>query len=101
MDPFSAIVVPLITLTALEIVLGIDNIVFIAILTSKLPPDQQKKARNVGLGLAMFMRILLLLAISWIIRLTEPLFAVWGHEVSGKDLILLIGGLFLLTKATI
>lgn len=90
----------LVTLTAMEIVLGIDNIVFLAILTGKLPPEQQTKARRLGLFAAMFMRILLLLALSWIMRLTQPLFAVFGHAVSGRDLILLVGGVFLIAKAT-
>ena len=89
-----------ITLLGLEIILGIDNVVFISILAGKLPPDQQPKARYVGLGLAMFMRIGLLFSISWVIRLTAPLFAVFGHEISGRDLILIVGGLFLLAKAT-
>jgi predicted tellurium resistance membrane protein TerC len=89
-----------ITLLALEIILGIDNVIFISILAGKLPPEQQPKARYLGLGLAMLMRILLLLSLSWVIRLTAPLFAVLGHEVSGRDLILIIGGLFLLAKAT-
>ena len=102
-------VIALLTLSALEIVLGIDNIVFISILVGKLPADQQDKARKIGLGLAMGMRILLLLAIGWIMRLTEPLFhipAVWtGADgdhlgISGRDLILLVGGLFLIGKAT-
>ncbi|HUF14143.1 MAG TPA: TerC family protein [Longimicrobiales bacterium] len=88
------------TLTALEIVLGIDNVVFISILAGKLPKDQQKKARTVGLGLAMFMRIALLFAISWVIGLTAPLFEVLAQEISGRDLILLFGGLFLIGKAT-
>jgi len=92
--------VALLTLTAMEIVLGIDNIVFLAILTGKLPPEQQGKARRIGLFLAMFMRIGLLLTLSWIMRLTQPLFAVLGHAVSGRDLILLVGGLFLIFKAT-
>jgi len=90
----------LLTLTAMEIVLGIDNIVFLAILTGKLPPAQQGKARRIGLFLAMFMRILLLLTLTWIMRLTQPLFSVLGHAVSGRDLILLAGGLFLIAKAT-
>lgn len=90
----------LLTLTALEIVLGIDNIVFIVILTGKLGPSQQAKARRVGLFLAMFMRIALLLTISWIMRLTQPLFQVLGHSFSGRDLILLAGGLFLIGKST-
>jgi predicted tellurium resistance membrane protein TerC len=88
------------TLTVLEIVLGIDNIIFISILCGKLPPDQQPKARRIGLGLAMVMRILLLLSISWVIRLTNPLFTVFSQAVSGRDLVLLIGGLFLLGKST-
>ena len=92
--------IALVTLTALEIVLGIDNIVFISILAGKLPAEQQGRARTVGLALAMATRILLLLSISWIIRLTAPLFEVLGQEISGRDLILLAGGLFLLAKAT-
>ena len=90
----------LVTLTAMEIVLGIDNIVFLAILTGKLPAAQQGKARRIGLFLAMFMRIGLLLTLSWIMRLTQPLFSTFGHAVSGRDLILLVGGLFLIFKAT-
>ena len=89
-----------VTLLGLEIVLGIDNVVFISILAGKLPAAQQPKARYVGLGLAMLMRIALLFSISWVIRLTAPLFAVFGHEISGRDLILIVGGLFLLAKAT-
>lgn len=89
-----------VTLLGLEIVLGIDNVVFISILAGKLPAEQQPKARYVGLGLAMLMRIALLFSISWVIRLTAPLFAVFGHEISGRDLILIGGGLFLLAKAT-
>ena len=88
------------TLTALEIVLGIDNIVFISILADKLPPEQRPKARRVGLGLAMFIRIALLASIAWIIGLTAPLFTVAGVEISGRDLVLLLGGLFLLAKST-
>ena len=88
------------TLTVLEIVLGIDNIIFISILAGKLPREQQGKARFLGLGLAMVMRILLLFSLSWIIRLTAPLFEVLGQEISGRDLVLLIGGLFLIGKAT-
>ncbi|MBA2276613.1 MAG: TerC family protein [Chloroflexia bacterium] len=90
----------LITLTALEIVLGIDNIVFISILAGKLPPEQQARARLVGLSAAMIMRILLLFSISWVIGLTEPWFAILDHDFSGRDLILLGGGLFLLAKST-
>ena len=88
------------TLTALELVLGIDNIVFISILAGKLPADQQKKARLVGLGLAMLMRVGLLFSLSWIISLTAPLFTVLGQEISGRDLVLIGGGLFLIGKAT-
>jgi predicted tellurium resistance membrane protein TerC len=94
--------IALVTLTFLEIVLGVDNVIFISILAGKLPADQQKKARQVGLGLAMLMRIALLASLAWIARLTTPLFTipVADHSVSGRDLILLIGGLFLLAKAT-
>lgn len=92
--------VALITLTFLEIVLGIDNIIFISIVTNRLPVDQQARARNIGLGLALIFRIGLLLGITWIIGLTEPLFTILEHGVSGRDLILLLGGLFLLGKST-
>jgi predicted tellurium resistance membrane protein TerC len=92
--------VGLLTLTALEIVLGIDNIIFISILSGKLPAEQQPRARTVGLALAMLMRIALLLVLSWIIRLTAPLFEVVGQEISGRDLILIAGGLFLVAKST-
>lgn len=88
------------TLLALEIVLGIDNIVFISILAGKLPVAQQARARTVGLALALVTRLALLFSLSWIIRLTAPLFTVLGHEISGRDLILLLGGLFLLAKST-
>ena len=88
------------TLTALEIVLGVDNVVFISILAGKLPVEQREKARRLGLGLAMFVRILLLLSIAWVVRLTAPLFSVLGQEISGRDIILLVGGLFLLAKST-
>jgi predicted tellurium resistance membrane protein TerC len=88
------------TLTVMEIVLGIDNVVFLAILVARLPAARQALARRLGLGLALGMRIGLLLAISWIMRLTAPLFAVLGHGVSGRDLILLGGGLFLMFKST-
>lgn len=88
------------TLTTLEIVLGIDNIVFISILAEKLPVDQQVVARRVGLVAAMVARIGLLFSLAWIIRLTEPLFSILGHGVSGRDLTLLLGGLFLIAKAT-
>jgi predicted tellurium resistance membrane protein TerC len=89
-----------VTLVALEIVLGVDNIVFISILAGKLPAGQQNRARNVGLGLALVMRVILLFSLSWVIALTAPLFTVLGQEISGRDLILLLGGLFLLAKAT-
>ena len=92
--------IALLTLTSLEIVLGIDNIVFISILTGKLPKEAQPKARRVGLAMAMLMRIALLLAISWVMGLVRPLFPVFGHDVTGKDLILFFGGLFLVAKAT-
>jgi predicted tellurium resistance membrane protein TerC len=88
------------TLAALEIVLGIDNIVFISILVGKLPKEKQAFAYRVGLTLAMGMRILLLLSLSWIMGLTKPLFSALGHTVSGRDLVLLIGGLFLVAKST-
>jgi predicted tellurium resistance membrane protein TerC len=92
--------IALLTLTALEIVLGIDNVIFISILAGKLPPEQQAKGRTWGLALAMITRILLLLSLSWIMRLTAPWFTVMGQEVSGRDLILLIGGMFLIAKST-
>ena len=92
--------IALATLTALEIVLGIDNIIFISILSGKLPPEQQDRARVIGLALALFGRLALLLSLTWIMRLTEPLFTVIGYELSGRDLILIGGGLFLLAKAT-
>jgi predicted tellurium resistance membrane protein TerC len=88
------------TLLALEVVLGIDNIVFISILSSKLPKAQQGRARQVGLGLALIMRIALLLTLSWVIGLTDSLFEAFGNEISGRDLILITGGLFLLGKST-
>ncbi|HUS13555.1 MAG TPA: TerC family protein [Chloroflexia bacterium] len=92
--------IALITLTTLEVVLGIDNIIFISILAGKLPASQQARARQVGLGFALITRILLLLSLSWIVRLTDPLFNVLNHGVSGRDLILIGGGLFLLAKST-
>lgn len=92
--------ISLVTLTVLEIVLGIDNIVFISILAGKLPVDQQKKARQTGIALALLTRVLLLFSISWVIGLTVPLFRVVGQDISGRDIILLLGGLFLLGKAT-
>jgi predicted tellurium resistance membrane protein TerC len=88
------------TLTTLEIVLGIDNVVFISILAEKLPPAQRERARVVGLSLAMLMRIALLFSLSWVIGLTAPLFSVLGMDWNGRDLVLLAGGLFLLAKAT-
>jgi predicted tellurium resistance membrane protein TerC len=90
----------LLTLTVLEIVLGIDNVVFISILAGKLPAEQQSRARTIGLALAMLTRIALLFSISLIMRLTTPLFEVFGHGFSGRDLILLVGGLFLIGKST-
>lgn len=92
--------IALLTLTLLEIILGVDNVVFISILAGKLPKEQRAKARSIGLGLALVTRVLLLLSIAWIASLTKPLFHVLKHPVSGRDLILLIGGLFLLAKAT-
>ncbi|MBP2326018.1 putative tellurium resistance membrane protein TerC [Kibdelosporangium banguiense] len=96
-DP--AIWVAFLTLLLLEIVLGIDNLVFISILSDRLPPEQRKKARTIGLSLALITRLLLLAALSWVVGLTAPLFTVFGHEISGRDLILLAGGIFLLVKA--
>ncbi len=92
--------VGLLTLTILEIVLGIDNVVFISILAGKLPAEQQSRARTVGLALAMVTRILLLFSITWVMRLTTPLFSVFGLGISGRDLILIVGGLFLIGKST-
>src|SRR5689334_1087168 len=92
--------IALLTLTALEIVLGIDNIVFISILAGRLPGHSQRRARLWGLGLAMIMRVLLLLSLSWIMRLTTPLFSIANFDVSGRALILILGGLFLIAKST-
>ncbi len=92
--------IALATLTLLELVLGIDNIIFISILSGKLPKDQQPTARFVGLSLALVMRVILLFSLSWIIGLTEPLLTVFGRSFSGRDLVLLIGGLFLIGKST-
>ena len=92
--------IALLTLTVLEIVLGIDNIIFISILSGKLPKEQQNRARLTGLGLAMITRILLLFSIVWIMKLTLPLFTALGQEISGRDIILIAGGLFLLAKST-
>ncbi|SNB47850.1 TerC family protein [Geobacter sp. DSM 9736] len=91
----------LVTLTGLEIVLGIDNIIFISILAGKLPAHQQEKARLTGLGLAMFIRVGLLFSLAWLMGLTAPIFSVLGNEISGRDLILISGGLFLLGKSTL
>jgi predicted tellurium resistance membrane protein TerC len=93
-------IVPFLTLCLLELVLGIDNIIFISILSSKLPAHQQQKARTVGLSLAVITRVGLLLSLSWVIGLTDPLFTVMSEEISGRDLILLLGGLFLIAKST-
>jgi predicted tellurium resistance membrane protein TerC len=102
MDLFSdpTVWIALLTLSALEIVLGIDNIVFISILAGKLPASQQARARTIGLAVAMVTRILLLFSISWVIRLTNPLFSILERDISGRDLILVAGGLFLLAKST-
>src|SRR3954462_6000433 len=101
MDWLSAeTLIALATLTFLEIVLGVDNIIFISILSGRLPQARQASARRIGLLLAMGTRILLLFSLSWVIRLTSPLFSLWSHEISGRDLILIIGGLFLLFKST-
>ena len=88
------------TLAAMEIVLGLDNIVFLTILAGRLPPAEQPKARRLGLAFALLTRLGLLFAISWVMGLTKPMFAAFGHDISGRDLILLIGGLFLIAKAT-
>ena len=90
-----------VTLVVLELVLGVDNVIFISILAGKLPTEQQKNARQTGIALAVISRILLLLSLSWVIGLTEPLFAVLSFEVTGRDIILILGGLFLIAKATI
>lgn len=89
-----------ITLTVLELVLGIDNVIFISILSGKLPDEQQPRARFVGLSLALVMRVILLFSLSWVIGLTEPLFSIFRQDVSGRDLVLLVGGLFLIAKST-
>lgn len=91
----------LVTLTALEIVLGIDNIIFISVLASRLPAHQRERARVIGLAVAMGTRLLLLLSLAWMLRLTAPLFTVFAQEISGRDLILIVGGLFLLVKSTL
>ena len=103
MDAFltSAGILALVTLTFLEVILGVDNVIFISILSTKLPAATQMKARRVGLLAAMVMRIVLLMSIAWITRLTSPLFTVFSQDISGRDLIMLGGGLFLLGKATV
>jgi predicted tellurium resistance membrane protein TerC len=88
------------TLTVLELVLGIDNVIFVSILSGKLPEKQQPKARFIGLALALVMRVILLFSLTWVMGLTAPLFTIWTQQVSGRDLILLVGGLFLLFKST-
>ena len=93
-------IVALVTLTVLEIVLGVDNVIFVSILSSKLPKSQQKRARRIGLFGAMFMRLGLLASLRWLASLTTPLFSLWEHAYSGRDLILIFGGLFLLAKST-
>lgn len=92
--------IALATLASLEVVLGIDNIVFIAILAGRLPPERRDRARRLGILLSVISRIILLLGISWVVHLTQPLFSVWEHAISGKDLVMIGGGLFLLGKAT-
>src|SRR5262245_15673076 len=103
MDAFFTVdgILALVTLTFLEVVLGVDNVIFISILSGKLPPAEQPKTRRVGVLAAMVMRILLLMSIAWIVRLTAPLFSVAGRPISGRDVILIGGGLFLLGKATL
>jgi predicted tellurium resistance membrane protein TerC len=95
----SSVWISLLTLTVLEIVLGVDNIIVISILAGKLPPEQQAKARTVGLMLALITRVLLLCSLFWLSNLTTPLFSVFGHGMSGRDLVLFVGGLFLLWKS--
>ena len=92
--------VALVTLVVMEVVLGIDNLIFISILTNKLPPENREKARKIGIGLALIMRLGLLGTVAWIVQLTNPIFEVFGHPFSWKDLILIAGGLFLVWKAT-
>jgi len=98
MDPQAWIA--FVTLVALELVLGVDNVVFISILAGKLPVEQQARARRTGIAIAVISRILLLFSLSWIIGLTRPVLSVWGFDVSGRDIVLFLGGLFLLAKAT-
>lgn len=92
--------VALLTLTVLELVLGVDNVIFIAILAGKLPPAKQQRARVIGLALAMVTRILLLVSLAWLVHLTVPLFSVLGRPISGRDVVLVLGGLFLIAKST-
>jgi predicted tellurium resistance membrane protein TerC len=92
--------IALLTLTALELVLGVDNIIFISILVEKLPAEQRNRARFIGLALAMLARVALLFSLAWLIQLTAPIFTFIGNEISGRDLILIIGGLFLIGKST-
>ncbi len=92
--------IALLTLTVLEIVLGIDNIVFISILVGKLPEEEQEKGRQIGLLVALGTRLLLLLSLTWLIKLTAPIFHIGDHGVAGRDLILMVGGMFLLWKST-
>src|SRR5262249_33912578 len=92
--------IALITLVVMEVVLGIDNLIFISILTNKLPPEHRQNARRIGISLALVMRLVLLGAIAWIVKLTYPVFELFGHGFSWKDLILIAGGLFLVWKAT-
>ncbi|WP_276120037.1 MULTISPECIES: TerC family protein [Pararhizobium] len=92
--------IALITLIVMEVVLGIDNLIFISILTNKLPPESREKARRIGIGLALIMRLALLGTVAWIVQLTEPVFELFGHGYSWKDMILIAGGLFLVWKAT-
>ena len=92
--------ISLVTLTALEVVLSVDNLVVIAILVGRLPPEQQAFARKIGMTLALVPRLLLLLAIGWVLSLTQPLFNAFGHAFTGKDLIMMVGGAFLIYKAT-
>ncbi|HEV8050893.1 MAG TPA: TerC family protein [Parachlamydiaceae bacterium] len=93
-------IIPFLTLLALELVLGIDNIIFISIISDRLPENQRRKARTIGLSLAIITRLLLMLSLSWIMGLTAPLFTIFSQEISGRDLILILGGLFLIAKST-
>lgn len=100
MESIVSLIIPFLTLCALELILGVDNIIFISILASKLPKKDQQKARTMGLSLAVLTRIALLLSISWITSLTTPLFSILSVDISGRSLIMLIGGLFLIAKST-